>query len=307
MSCALSIQNLEKIYPGNFQALKKVSFQVEKGDFFALLGPNGAGKTTLIGVLSSLVLKTSGKVFVFGKDIDSEFEIVKTFMGLVPQEFNFSVFETPLNILMNQGGYYGIPRALARERAETYLKKLELWDKRHVPSRMLSGGMKRRLMVARAFVHEPQLLILDEPTAGVDVETRQMMWAFLEELNRQGVTIILTTHYLEEAENLCRHVVIIDQGNIVENTNIHTLLGKLKGETFVLDLKEHLGEAPNLLGFPCRLLEGQRLEVDLSEGQTLNELYQALSKQKILVKSMRNKANRLETLFVRLINEGGQS
>lgn len=306
MSFALSVQNLEKIYPGNFQALKKVSFQVEKGDFFALLGPNGAGKTTIIGIISSLVHKTSGKVSIFGKDIDTDFEVAKTYMGLVPQEFNFSIFETPLNVLINQGGFYGIPRALARERAEIYLKKLELWDKRNVAARMLSGGMKRRLMVARAFIHEPKLLILDEPTAGVDVETRQTMWAFLEELNRQGVTIILTTHYLEEAENLCRHVVIIDRGNIIENTNIHTLLGKLKGETFILDLSENLSEVPDLPGFSARLLEGQRLEVDLSEGQTLNELYQAISARNIVVKSMRNKANRLETLFVRLINEGGR-
>lgn len=303
MSFAVSVQNLEKIYTKNFQALKKISFGVKEGDFFALLGPNGAGKTTLIGILSSLVVKTSGKVFIFDKDIDKDFEIAKTFMGIVPQEFNFSVFETPWNILINQGGFYGIPRPLAQKRAEIYLKKLELWDKRHVPSRMLSGGMKRRLMVARAFIHEPKLLILDEPTAGVDVETRQTMWTFLQELNRQGVTIILTTHYLEEAENLCRHVVIINQGKIIENTNIHTLLRKLKAETFILDLSENLVELPNLRGFACRLLDQDRLEVDLLEGQTLNDLYSALTDQKILVKSMRNKANRLETLFVRLIKE----
>ncbi len=301
MSFALSVQNLEKVYPGHFHALKKVSFQVKAGDFFALLGPNGAGKTTLIGILASLVHKTAGKVSIFGKDIDADFKSAKTLMGLVPQEFNFSVFETPLSILMNQGGYYGVPRRLARERAEKYLKKLDIWDKRNVPSRILSGGMKRRLMVARAFIHEPQLLILDEPTAGVDVETRQAMWTFLQELNQSGVTIILTTHYLEEAENLCRHVVIIDQGKIIENASISDLLGKLKGETFVLDLAEPLSEPPNLSGFTSRLLDEQRLEVDLKEGQTLSVLYEVIAQKKLVVKSMRNKANRLETLFVRLI------
>jgi ABC-2 type transport system ATP-binding protein len=237
MSKALSIQNLEKVYPNQFQALKDVSFDVEKGDFFALLGPNGAGKTTLIGILTSLIHKTRGKVFILDKDIDSDFALAKTHVGLMPQEFNFSVFETPLNILINHAGYYGIPKKIARERAEKYLKTLGIWEKRNVPSRILSGGMKRRLMLARAFVHQPKLLILDEPTAGVDVETRQAMWDFLKDLNEQGITIILTTHYLEEAENLCRQIVIIDKGKVLENTSIQSLLSQLRLEVFILDLK----------------------------------------------------------------------
>jgi ABC-2 type transport system ATP-binding protein len=301
---ALSIQNLQKTYKNGVPALKNINLTVEEGDFFALLGPNGAGKTTLIGILSSLVNKTQGKLVVFGKDMDIEPQKVKSYIGLVPQEFNFSVFDKVLEIAVTQAGYYGLPKELALERAETYLKKLDLWDKRHATPRALSGGMKRRLMIARALVHQPRLLILDEPTAGVDIEIRQSMWTFLREINQQGTTIILTTHYLEEAENLCRNIAIIDQGKIVENSSMAHLLNRLQVETFVLYLQDPLSILPELPGYTCRLEDATTLEVDLQESQTMNDLFTALSKQQIQVKRLRNKRNRLEELFMRLIHQG---
>ena len=304
---ALVIENLTKTYRGGFQALKGVSFSVEEGDFFALLGPNGAGKTTLIGIISSLVKKTSGQVSIFGVDIDQNFEKAKSFLGIVSQEFNFSIFERAIDILTNQGGYYGIPYKIARERAEKYLKKLEIWDKRNQQVRWLSGGMKRRLLIARALIHEPQLLILDEPTAGVDVEVRRVMWDFLTEINQQGTTIILTTHYLEEAENLCKQVAIIDHGEIIENTSMSDLLYKLHTETFVLYLKQPLTEIPKLNGFHCQLIDSKTLEVDLENTQNVNDLFKLLSEKNIEVASLRNKINRLEKLFMTLTANNHQS
>lgn len=301
---ALIIQNLRKTYKNGFQALKGIDLTVEEGDFFALLGPNGAGKTTLIGILSALVNKTSGTLRVFGKDMDTEPQMVKSYIGLVPQEFNFSVFDQVLEIVVTQGGYYGLPKKLALERAEKYLRQLDLWDKRHVTPRMLSGGMKRRLMIARALVHQPRLLILDEPTAGVDIEIRRTMWDFLREINQQGTTIILTTHYLEEAENLCRNIAIIDHGNIIENTRMSHLLSQLNVETFVLYLQTPLQQTPNLHPYTCHLIDEATLEVDLQESQTMNDLFLVLSQQGIQVTRLRNKRNRLEELFMRLVNHG---
>lgn len=298
---ALSIKNLTKVYQNHLTALADVSLDVFEGDFFALLGPNGAGKTTLIGVVSSLVNKTSGKVWVFDQDIDKNFSAAKSYIGVVPQEFNFSIFETVENIVLTQAGYYGLPRSLAKERAEKYLKRLDLWHKRKEQSRMLSGGMKRRLMIARALMHEPKLLILDEPTAGVDVEIRYSMWEFLREINKQGTTIILTTHYLEEAENLCRDIAIIDHGKIIRNTSMRELLADSQIETFVLDLKEPVLGRPDLGNFPSRLIESNQLEVDICAPNTLNELFALLSARQIHVTSLKNKANRLETLFMRLV------
>jgi ABC-2 type transport system ATP-binding protein len=301
MSTALEISGLKKIYKGGFQALKGIDLTVEKGDFFALLGPNGAGKSTTIGVITSLVNKTAGKVKVFGVDIDENLEKAKSFLGLVPQEFNFNQFEPLLNILVNQAGYYGVNRKTALQRAEKYLKQLELWDKRHDTGRMLSGGMKRRLMIARALMHEPQILILDEPTAGVDIEVRRTMWDFLRELNKQGVTIILTTHYLEEAEMLCRNIAIINHGEIVENTDMKSLLAQLDMESFVLDIvpTEHEIELKNIVS---RQIDDHTLEVDLIKKESLNTVFTQLSQQDVKVLSMRNKSNRLEALFVHLIN-----
>jgi ABC-2 type transport system ATP-binding protein len=304
MSPALSIHNLTKTYANKFEALKGISLQVEPGDFFALLGPNGAGKSTTIGVICSLVRKTSGSVAIFDKDIDQDFAGAKAYLGVVPQEFNFNQFEKVEDIAVNQGGYYGLPLTLARGRAENYLRKLGLWEKRHDTARSLSGGMKRRLMIARALVHEPQLLILDEPTAGVDIELRRSLWQFLREINRAGTTIILTTHYLEEAESLCRNVAIIDNGRIVENTSIRALLRKLNREVFILDTQESLGDKLHVPGYQVLRVDEHSMEVEIEKGQSLNRLFAGLSAQGIHVTSMRNKANRLEELFVSLVETG---
>ena len=309
MTYALEISGLEKTYKGGFQALKGIDLTVEQGDFFALLGPNGAGKSTSIGVITSLVNKTGGKVKVFGYDIDTDLEKAKSFIGLVPQEFNFSQFEPLVNILVNQAGYYGLSKSVAIQRAEKYLKQLELWDKRDEPARSLSGGMKRRLMIARALMHEPQMLILDEPTAGVDIELRRSMWDFLKALNEQGITIILTTHYLEEAEMLCRNIAIIDGGEIVEDTSMKKLLAQLDVETFVLDLQVNLTLstltqfAEQSQSIAYRVIDDHTLEVDLNKSQNLNQIFEQLNTANIEVLSMRNKSNRLEALFVSLINK----
>ncbi|ARD44833.1 ABC transporter ATP-binding protein [Colwellia sp. PAMC 21821] len=303
MLSALKISGLKKTYKGGFEALKGIDLTVNQGDFFALLGPNGAGKSTTIGIITSLVNKTAGKVEVFGHDIDQELETAKSFIGLVPQEFNFNQFESLMKILVNQAGYYGVERKIAVQRAEKYLKQLNLWEKRNDAARMLSGGMKRRLMIARALMHEPQMLILDEPTAGVDIELRRSMWEFLRVLNKQGITIILTTHYLEEAEMLCRNIAIIDSGIIVENTDMKSLLAKLDVETFVFDLKPN--SAPSELAeLSSRVIDGHTLEVDVRKSQTINSVFTELNKQGIEVLSMRNKSNRLEELFVGLVGSG---
>ncbi|TNI79472.1 ABC transporter [Aeromonas veronii] len=300
---ALEISGLKKTYQGGVEALKGIDLTVRQGDFFALLGPNGAGKSTTIGVISSLVNKSAGKVTVFGYDIDSDLELAKAQLGLVPQEFNFSQFEKVIQIVTHQAGFYGVPKAEAKIRAEKYLRQLDLWEKRDMPARTLSGGMKRRLMIARALMHEPKLLILDEPTAGVDIEIRRSMWTFLKDLNEQGVTIILTTHYLEEAEMLCRNIGIIDKGRLIENTSMKNLLGKLGRETFLLDLAP--GSAvPEVPEFNGRMPDERTLEVDLDKSQSLNSLFEQLSNQQVQVVSMRNKANRLEELFVNLVEEG---
>jgi ABC-2 type transport system ATP-binding protein len=300
---ALDIQDLKKTYKGGVQALKGINLSVEQGDFFALLGPNGAGKSTTIGVISSLVNKSSGSVKVSGYCIDKELVNAKTCIGLVPQEFNFSQFETPFQIVVNQAGYYGVPRKIAKVRAEKYLTQLDLWDKRNARARELSGGMKRRLMIARALMHEPKILILDEPTAGVDIEIRRSMWTFLTELNEQGITIILTTHYLEEAEMLCRNIAIIDKGTIVENTSMKNLISKLNIETFVLDTSP-LKKSPKLEGFDSRQIDDHTIEVDIPKDTSLNNVFTQLSQQDIQVLSMRNKSNRLEELFVKLVEDG---
>lgn len=300
---ALEITNLRKTYRGGFTALKGLDLTVKEGDFYALLGPNGAGKSTTIGIISSLVNKTSGTVQVFGYDLDSHINEVKQHIGLVPQEFNFNQFETVLQIVVNQAGYYGVPRALARERAEKYLTQLGLWEKRNDRARTLSGGMKRRLMIARALLHEPKLLILDEPTAGVDIELRRSMWEFLTRINKQGVTIILTTHYLEEAEMLCRNIGIIDKGQIIENTTMKALLGKLNMETFVLDLAPS-AQPPQINSAAMRSIDDHTIEVDVVKSAGLNSVFQELTEQGIKVLSMRNKANRLEELFVTLVEQG---
>jgi len=298
---ALSIKNLTKTYSNGVQALKGIDFNVESGDFYALLGPNGAGKTTAIGIVTSLVNKTGGTVEIFGHDIDNELEAAKTCIGLVPQELNMNLFDSALNIVVNQAGYYGIERRTAMQRAETYLTELRLWDRRNEPARNLSGGMKRRLMIARALIHEPKLLILDEPTAGVDIEIRRSMWNFLRRTNEAGTTIILTTHYLEEAESLCRHVAIIDEGRIIEDARMSTVLRKLQREVFVLSLRDPLVEAPALSGFETTLREDGELEVAIDAGHDLNTLFSVLGEQDIFVVSMRNKANRLEELFMGLV------
>lgn len=307
---ALSIRGLKKTYKGGHVALKGIDLDVEEGDFFALLGPNGAGKSTTIGIISSLVNKTEGQVSVFGYDLDTQLGDLKRQIGLVPQEFNFNQFETVQQIVVNQAGYYGVPREVAKERSEKYLKQLSLWDKRNSPARMLSGGMKRRLMIARALLHEPKLLILDEPTAGVDIELRRSMWDYLEDINKQGITIILTTHYLEEAETLCRNIAIIDQGTIIENTSIKRLLATLNMETFVFDLapndNDETTTTVTLEGFTWRAVDGHTIEVDVEKSQGLNRVFEQLSQQKITVLSMRNKANRLEELFVNLVEKGRQ-
>ena len=300
---ALSVRGLVKTYQNGAQALKGIDLEVEQGDFFALLGPNGAGKTTLIGILTSLVTKTSGEVKVFGHDLDRELEVAKSCIGVVPQELNLNGFESLETIVVNQAGFYGIPRAIARERAEIYLGKLGLWDRRTKMSRMLSGGMKRRLMIARALMHEPRLLILDEPTAGVDIEIRRSMWEFLRELNARGTTIILTTHYLEEAEALCRNIAIIDGGRIIAHDQMGGLLRSLATETFVLNLRNGIPAAPSIDGYPIKLIDSNTLEVELTKDQNLNEVFARLSAAGIPVLSMRNKVNRLEEVFMRLTDK----
>ncbi len=302
---ALSVRGLTKTYSNGVQALKGVDLDVEEGDFFALLGPNGAGKTTLIGIATSLVNKTSGSLSVFGYDIDRQIEAAKSCIGVVPQELNFNQFESPETIVVNQAGFYGIPRRIARVRAQKYLKQLQLWDKRDKMARALSGGMKRRLMIARALMHEPRLLILDEPTAGVDIEVRRSMWEFVREINSQGTTIILTTHYLEEAESLCRNIAIIDGGHIVERDQMSSLLRRLHTEVFVLNLRDSLAAAPQLAGYPTTLVDGRTLEVEVTKEQSLNDIFMRLSALGIEVLSMRNKVNRLEEIFMRLVEKHG--
>lgn len=297
---ALEIKNLNKIYKGGVNALKNMSLEVKEGDFFALLGPNGAGKSTTIGIISSLVNKTSGSVSIFGFDLDKQKVEAKNQLGLVPQEFNFNPFETVEQIVMNQAGYYGVECSVAKERAKKYLSQLDLWGKRGERARNLSGGMKRRLMIARALMHEPKLLILDEPTAGVDIELRRSMWTFLRNINEQGVTIILTTHYLEEAEMLCRNIGIINHGELIENTTMKSLLSKLEAETFILDLSVPV-ETVALEQVVWRLLDSTTLEIEINKGESLNHVFAQLSEQGINVQSMRNKANRLEELFVTLV------
>jgi ABC-2 type transport system ATP-binding protein len=300
---ALSIASLAKTYDNNFKALKGIDLEVSQGDFFALLGPNGAGKSTTIGVICSLVRKSSGSVKIFGIDIDKDFSAAKQYVGIVPQEFNFNQFEKPIDILVTQAGYYGIPVPVATERAEKYLKQLGLWEKRNMPSRSLSGGMKRRLMIARALIHQPQLLVLDEPTAGVDIELRRSMWSFLEEINRQGTTIILTTHYLEEAERLCRNIAIIDKGVIVQNTSVKNLIKQLNKETFILDIKQEIKDSPLLNEYPITMIDSHTLEVSVDKNKSLNQLFSMLSEQGIEIISMRNKANRLEELFIDMVEK----
>jgi ABC-2 type transport system ATP-binding protein len=299
---ALALRQLTKTYKNGIKALKGIDLEVAEGDFFALLGPNGAGKTTVIGIVTSLVNKTSGIVEVFGHDMDKELEVAKSCIGVVPQEMNFNMFESLFTIVVNQAGFYGIARSLAKQRAEKYLKQLSLWDRRNSIARSLSGGMKRRLMIARALMHEPRLLILDEPTAGVDIEIRRSMWEFLRNINEQGTTIILTTHYLEEAENLCRNVAIIEGGRIIERDSMVKVLRKLQTEIFVLNLNESLAEPPEIAGFRTTLADDRTLEVEVSKGQTLNDIFAQLTAKGIRVNSMRNKVNRLEELFIRLVD-----
>jgi ABC-2 type transport system ATP-binding protein len=298
---ALSVRGLTKTYKNGVQALKGIDLDVEEGDFFALLGPNGAGKTTLIGIATSLVNKTAGQVSVFGYDIDKEIDRAKSCIGIVPQEINFNMFESPETIVVNQAGFYGVERGLARERAEKYLKQLQLWEKRKTMARSLSGGMKRRLMIARALMHQPKLLILDEPTAGVDIEIRRSMWEFLREINEQGTTIILTTHYLEEAETLCRNIAIIDGGRIIERDRMSNLLRKLQTENFLFTLRNPVAAAPVLDGYTVKLVDDHTLDIEMSKTQTLNDIFARLSAQGLDVISMRNKVNRLEEMFMRLV------
>jgi len=301
---ALEVNNLKKTYANGVEALKGISLNVEEGDFFAFLGPNGAGKSTLIGIISSLVNSSSGEVKVFDTSVQKQRSTAMSFIGLVPQELNFNQFEKPLEIIVNQAGYYGIDRKTALQRAEKYLRQLQLWDMRDKTSRGLSGGMKRRLMIARAMVNEPRLLILDEPTAGVDIEIRRSMWGFIREINENGTTVLLTTHYLEEAEELCRNIAIIDHGEIIQHTDMKTLLGTLDVETFVLDMREPLAEAPQINGMGLRLRDQYTLEVSLPRQKSLNTLFSLLDSAGINVLSMRNKANRLEELFLRLVDKG---
>lgn len=304
---ALSVQQLKKTYGNKVVALKGINLEVAEGDFFALLGPNGAGKSTTIGILCSLVNKSEGKISVFGYDMDTHLELAKSCIGIVPQEMNFNPFEKILHIVMNQAGYYGIPRKVAVLRAEYYLKKMGLWEKRNHPAMRLSGGMKRRLMIARALMNEPKLLVLDEPTAGVDIELRYELWDFLTELNQKGTTIILTTHYLEEAERLCKNVAIIDHGEIIENSNIKALLNRVNVHTIVLDLTSPLHNLPVLSNYQYRMVDDATMEVEILKDTALNHLFNDLSQQNITVSSMRNKTNRLEELFVRLIAENKKS
>ncbi|MET0935041.1 MAG: ABC transporter ATP-binding protein [Luteibacter sp.] len=304
---ALNVNDLRKTYGNGVEALKGISLTVQPGDFFALLGPNGAGKSTLIGILSSLVNASSGDAEVFGVSIHKHRSEAMRLIGLVPQEINFNQFEKPFDICVNQAGFYGIGRAEAAERAEKYLKELRLWDKAHHQARMLSGGMKRRLMIARAMMNEPKLLILDEPTAGVDIEIRRSMWQFVSGINAAGTTVILTTHYLEEAEQLCRNIAIIDQGRIVQNTSMKSLLSTLDVETFVLDVASVPPALPSLPGVVLRPLDDHTIEAEMSRSHDLNSLFAALSTHGVTVTSMRNKANRLEELFVRLVEHGREN
>ena len=309
---ALEIFGLEKVYANGTRALHGIDLEVAAGDFFAMLGPNGAGKSTTIGIISSLVTKTAGSIRIFGHDLTQNWFEARSLLGIVPQEINFSQFETSLEIVVNQAGYYGLRRPLAMERAEKYLTQLGLWERRNDPSRTLSGGFKRRLMIARALMHEPRLLMLDEPTAGVDVELRRSMWTFLQDINRNGTTIVLTTHYLEEAERLCQHVAIIDRGRIIERTSIKELLATLPTETFVLDLDSALESVPALPQYVLRLRDRTTLEVDLARGQDMNDLFITLTHSDVRIRSMRNKSNRLEELFLSRVNrdsgvEGGNA
>ena len=303
---ALEIRNLYKVYANGNQALKGIDLEIRAGDFFALLGPNGAGKSTTIGIVSSLVRKSSGSVKVFEHNLETDVYAAKSCIGIVPQELNFSQFESCLDIILNQAGFYGIPRRIAMQRAEKYLTKMDLWGRRFDQSRTLSGGLKRRLMIARALVNEPRLLILDEPTAGVDVELRRSMWSFLTEINRDGITILLTTHYLEEAENLCKTIAIIDKGQIIENTTMKSLLAKLNTETFILDLDREISRLPDAPGFELRLVDASTIEVELRKEKHLNDLFHLFTENNIRVVSMRNKSNRLEELFLRLVREAPQ-
>ena len=306
---ALVIENLRKVYRNGVEALKGIDLTVKEGDFCALLGPNGAGKTTVIGILTSLVTKSAGRIRAFGYDLDREIEAVKACIGVVPQEVNLNMFEKNQNVLINQAGYYGVPRRIARVRAEKYLRALHLWDRRDDVTRNLSGGMKRRLMIARALVHEPKLLILDEPTAGVDIEIRRSMWDLMRKINAEGTTIILTTHYLEEAESLCRNIAIIDEGKIIENDLMVNVVRKLQREVFVLSLESTIEQAPVLHGYEVRLRNNHEIEVEVAKGQGLNNVFSALSDQSLNVASMRTKTNRLEELFIRLVESknGGES
>ena len=304
---ALSVNHLIKTYPTGFTALKGISFNVTEGDFFALLGQNGAGKSTTIGIICSLINKTSGKIEVFGHDLDQELQQAKSLLGVVPQELNFNPFEKTSHILISQAGYYGIPHKIAQHRMERYLKEMGLWNMRDQPAIRLSGGMKRRLMIARALMNEPKLLILDEPTAGVDIELRHTLWHFLAKLNKEGTTIILTTHYLEEAEHLCKHLAIIDHGEIIEHSDMKSLLNRLNVQTIIFDLQKPLFSPPILPHYPYRLLDDVTLEVELHRGQTLNELFQTMTQEQIIISSMRNKTNRLEELFIRLIKNNGEN
>jgi ABC-2 type transport system ATP-binding protein len=299
---ALEIDDLRKTYKNGVEALKGISLAVEEGDFFALLGPNGAGKSTLMGIVSSLVTASGGEARVFGTSVRAERSRAMSFIGLVPQELNFNQFEKPLEIVVNQAGYYGIPRHIALERAEKYLRQLNLWDKADKQSRTLSGGMKRRLMIARAMVNEPRLLILDEPTAGVDIEIRRSMWDSIRGINARGTTVILTTHYLEEAENLCRNIAIIDRGEIIQNTDMKSLLATLDVETFVLDLRESIDGCPRVDGMEIVMTDQRTIEASLPKQKSLNTLFAELDRQGVHVLSMRNKANRLEELFLRLVD-----
>ena len=300
---ALVIKDLRKVYANGVEALKGIDLTVREGDFFALLGPNGAGKTTAIGIITSLIRKSAGSVQVFGHNLETERDAAKSCIGVVPQEINLNMFERNDLTLINQAGYYGVPANIAAERTEKYLKALHLWEKRLGIARTLSGGMKRRLMIARALVHEPRLLILDEPTAGVDIEIRRSMWEFMREINAAGVTIILTTHYLDEAESLCRNIAIIDEGRIIENDTMKNVIGKLQVETFVLSVKEPVGAAPALAGYPTRLRSEHEIEVEVMKGQGLNDVFAQLSAQSLHVVSMRTKTNRLEELFIRLVQD----
>ncbi|MBL1229003.1 ABC transporter ATP-binding protein [Enterococcus sp. BWB1-3] len=305
MTNALEIKALTKVYATGVEALRGIDLIVKEGDFYALLGPNGAGKSTTIGIITSLVNKTSGKVKVFDYDLDTDLVRAKQQIGLVPQEFNFNPFETVQQIVVNQAGYYGVPRKEALKRSEKYLKQSDLWEKREVRAQMLSGGMKRRLMIARALMHEPRLLILDEPTAGVDIELRREMWSFLRELNENGTTIILTTHYLEEAEMLCRNIGIIQSGELIENTSMKELLAKLQFETFIFDLAP-FDEKPKITGYKSIFEDELTLAVEVERNQGINEIFEQLTKQGVRVLSMRNKSNRLEELFLKITEEKHQ-